>query len=60
MTADRLQLTVIIGGGRAGRIAGAAAFIKFADTAADVYAPTGKPAVLAAAIRAAQLIPHPS
>jgi len=34
--------------------------IKFADTAADVYARTGKPGVLAAAVRAAELIPRPS
>jgi hypothetical protein len=33
--------------------------IKFADTAADVYARTGKPGVLAAAVRAAELIPRP-
>jgi hypothetical protein len=32
--------------------------IKFADTAADVYARTGKPGVLAAAVRAAELIPR--
>ena len=30
--------------------------IKFADTAADVYARTGNPGALAAAIRATQLI----
>jgi hypothetical protein len=34
--------------------------IKFADTAAEVHARTGNPAVLAAAIRAAQLIPRSS
>jgi len=34
--------------------------IKFADTAADVYARTGNPAALAAAVRAAELIPRPS
>jgi hypothetical protein len=32
--------------------------IKFADTAADVYARTASPGVLASAIRAAQLIPR--
>jgi hypothetical protein len=32
--------------------------IKFADTAADVYARTGRPTALAAAIRAAELIPR--
>jgi len=31
--------------------------IKFADTAADVHARTGRPAALAAAIRAAELVP---
>ena len=33
--------------------------IKFADTAADVYARTGDPAAIAAAVRAVQLIPRP-
>ena len=32
--------------------------IKFADTAADVHARTGRPAALAAAIRAAELVPR--
>ena len=32
--------------------------IKFADTAADVYARTSRPAALAAAIRAAELVPQ--
>jgi hypothetical protein len=32
--------------------------IKFADTAADVYARTGNPAALAAAIRAVRLVPR--
>jgi hypothetical protein len=32
--------------------------IKFADTAADVYARTNRPAALAAAIRAAELVPQ--
>ena len=31
--------------------------IKFADTAVDVHARTGRPAALAAAIRAAELVP---
>lgn len=34
--------------------------IKFADTAIDVHARTGSPAVLAAAIHAAQLVPRPT
>ena len=33
--------------------------IKFADTAADVYARTGDPAALAAAVHATELIPRP-
>jgi hypothetical protein len=34
--------------------------IKFADTAADVYARTGDPAALAAALHAIELIPRPA
>jgi hypothetical protein len=34
--------------------------IKFADTAADVYARTGNPAALAAVIHAVQLVPRPA